>query len=258
MSFQSNTRRAVVCLLLLTLSLLALTGCDVFSPCKDGPTLRVLFIGNSYTYVNDLPGTFRQLACSGGYKVETGMAASGGWTLTDHVSSPETQQTITGQTWDYVILQEQSKTPSEPYWREAGMYPAVRSLVNTISDAGAEPILLLTWGHRDGLPAQGYTTYAEMQSALDAGYDGIAGQLHIRVAPVGKVWRKAVDQGLPLDLWQSDGSHPQKDGTYLAACVLYAELFQSSPLGLSYHMSLSQPNADQIQQLVDDYYSFPD
>jgi hypothetical protein len=255
MRFHSIIRRAVG-LLLILVCLSSLPGCDVFSPCKDGPTVRVLFIGNSYTYVNDLPATFRKLACSGGHKVETGMAASGGWTLSDHVSSPDTQKAITGQAWDYVILQEQSETPTVPYWRETGMYPAVRSLVNTIADAGAEPILLLTWGHRDGLPEQGLNTYAEMQSALETGYDGIAGQLHIRVAPVGRVWRQAVDQELPLDLWQSDGSHPQKDGAYLAASVLYAELFAESPAGLSYGMDLPQPKVDSIQSLVANYYKF--
>jgi hypothetical protein len=49
-------------------------------------TLHVLFIGNSYTYVNDLPGMFSQLACAGGHPVQTGMAAQGGWRLEDLLS----------------------------------------------------------------------------------------------------------------------------------------------------------------------------
>jgi hypothetical protein len=234
----------------------SLCGCDVFSPCRSGPVVRILFIGNSYTYVNDLPGTFRGLACSGGYKVETGMAASGGWTLADHVASADTQKLLSSQKWDYVVLQEQSETPAVATWRDGTMYPAVRSLVNTIADGGAEPILLLTWGHQDGLPDSGMADYAAMQRALDEGYNGIAGQLHIRVALVGRVWQAAVDQSLALDLWQSDGSHPAKDGTYLVACTLYAEIFQASPAGLSYRGGISREKADLIQGLVGKFYGF--
>src|SRR5512140_446441 len=73
---------------------------------------RVLFIGNSYTYVNDLPGTFAGLARAGGHKVETGMAAEGGWTLADHVQSTQTMNLLNSENWDYAVLQEQSQIPS--------------------------------------------------------------------------------------------------------------------------------------------------
>ncbi|HNK64449.1 MAG TPA: hypothetical protein PLE14_10355, partial [Anaerolineales bacterium] len=52
--------------------------------------LRILFIGNSYTFTNDLPGTFAKLAQAGGHLVEVQIAANGGWGLTDHVASADT------------------------------------------------------------------------------------------------------------------------------------------------------------------------
>ena len=70
--------------LLICLLCLALGSCA--PPCSADPACqRILFIGNSYTYYNNLPNTFARLAQVGGKRVETGMAAAGGWTLTDHV-----------------------------------------------------------------------------------------------------------------------------------------------------------------------------
>ena len=56
--------------------------------------VRVLFIGNSLTFYNDLPGTFAELALSGGFEVEVGLAAQGGWTLADHAASDQTNNLI--------------------------------------------------------------------------------------------------------------------------------------------------------------------
>jgi len=67
---------------------------------------RVLFIGNSYTTVNDLPGVFASLARSGGHRVETKRAAVDGWTLANHADSPATATALTASRWDIVVLQE--------------------------------------------------------------------------------------------------------------------------------------------------------
>jgi hypothetical protein len=55
------------------------------SPSGDSSTTRILFIGNSYTYVNNLPKTFARIAKSGGHRVVTAVSAEAGWALSDHV-----------------------------------------------------------------------------------------------------------------------------------------------------------------------------
>src|SRR5664280_2803382 len=77
-----------------------------------GSCQRILFIGNSYTYVNDLPRVFTDLARSGGHRVQTGMSAQGGWTLADHVASTSTLDLLRSSKWDFVVLQEQSEIPA--------------------------------------------------------------------------------------------------------------------------------------------------
>jgi hypothetical protein len=239
-------------LILISLALLFnLAGCASTDRCSDSgqEPLHILFIGNSYTYVNDLPTTFRKLACSGGIKVETDMAASGGWTLAQHAGSQETFQKIDSRKWDFVVLQEQSEIPAIPNSRIQSMYPAARILVSRIRLKGSKPVFFLTWGHRDGDKQFGIQSYTDMQSQLRAGYLGIAQELSAPVAGVGDVWRQAAQQPDPISLWQDDGSHPTEAGTYLAACVFYAVLFHQSPEGLPYHGNVPENTAGAIQSL---------
>jgi hypothetical protein len=70
-----------------------------------GPCIRVLFLGNSYTYVNDLPTTFAELAVAGGHNVETGMVTNGGETLAQHSAATETLDKISSASWSFVVLQ---------------------------------------------------------------------------------------------------------------------------------------------------------
>src|SRR6266508_2456679 len=95
--------------------ILVLCSCSLSTNCsnaQDTSCTRVLFIGNSYTFVNDLPNTFAKLARSGGHKVEMGMSAQGAWTLNDHLRSPETLNLLNSAGWNFVVLQEQSQIPS--------------------------------------------------------------------------------------------------------------------------------------------------
>jgi hypothetical protein len=69
---------------------------------------RVLFSGDSYTYVNDLPTTLADLAWSAGYRVDAVTLANGGESLAGHVSDPSTSSTISSGKWNWVVLQDQS------------------------------------------------------------------------------------------------------------------------------------------------------
>ena len=184
------------------------------------PATHVLFIGNSYTSVNDLPHMLTTLAAAGKHPLTVDMIAVGGATLAQHLQSPAIGDRLAAQQWNFVVLQEQSVVPAVAAARTAGMYPAVRTLVRDIRARGAKPILLLTWGRRDGLPEEGYHDYRAMQSEITAGYLAIADELNVIVAPVGVAWMTAVREDPELALWLADGSHPSLAGSFLAACTL--------------------------------------
>lgn len=219
---------------------------------RTGLSKRVLFLGNSYTYANDLPRVFAELARAGGHEVETGMLAQGGMTLADHDRASETQRVLATSHWDFVVVQEQSLIPSVEPSRSVAMYPAARSLVQKIRTAGAAPVFFMAWARRGGWPERGFANYDSMQAEIERGYLDIARELHAPVAPVGVAWRQAVQRSPAVNLWQDDGSHPSLQGTYLAACVFYAVIFRISPFGVPYDAGLPHDTAQQLQKLAGD------
>jgi hypothetical protein len=232
-------KRAVLAAILLTVSGVA---------CSTGETTEVLFIGNSYTFGNDLPGMFSELAESGGKKVATGMEAPGGWWLRDHAASTATSDAIASREWDYVFLQEQSIVPSVQSERVNNMEPAVSSLANHIRANGATPGLFLTWARRNGFADVGYASYQPMQDAITDAYVGIGHNQLMTIAPVGVAWNRVLAEHPEIPLFMNDGSHPTLHGTYLAACVFYATVFGESPVGLEYDGALGEEVAGILQQ----------
>lgn len=234
----------------LSLVVLLLAGCAGAQDTEPKDSTRVLFIGNSLTFFNDLPEMFAELARSGGHEVDADMSAQGGWTLSDHATSKKTLDKIEQQNWDFVVLQEQSAIPSIVDERNKSMYPAARLLDSKIRESGAATIFYMTWGYRDGSPEVGYKDFDAMQAQLYSGYMGIADELEAMVAPVGVAWQNGMAQDPQLDLWQGDGLHPNREGSYLAACVFYAVIYQQSPKGLKYTAELVEEKAQFLQDIA--------
>ena len=241
-------------LVLVCLFLASLCACSPQPDCLDrraaDSCIRVLFIGNSYTSVNDLPGMLTALARAGGHPMLAGMVAPGGWTLAQHLGSPQTLAALQSEHWDFVVLQEQSQAPAAEPARSQEMFPAAVALVQKIRQTSAQPILFITWAHRDGWQENNLPDYESMQLQINQGYMALANQLIIPVAPVGYAWLTARLQNPQLDLWQVDGSHPTELGTYLAACVFYAVLFRQSPENNSYQAHLSAASAHYLQSVA--------
>jgi hypothetical protein len=212
--------------------------------------MHVLFVGNSYTYYHDMPSIFADLMRAGGQEVVVGVVAAGGQTLSDHATSTRTLERIEANNWDYVIIQEQSVIPSKQGEREQQMYPSARTLDKAIRENGGNTVLFMTWGRRDGLTSEGFPDFASMQAQLSAGYLEIGNELGAIVAPVGIAWQNAVARSSQSELWDSDGSHPSKNGSYLAACVFYATIREESPEGLSYLAGLSRETAQSLQAIA--------
>jgi hypothetical protein len=210
--------------------------------------VQVLFIGNSYTFVNNMPEMFASLVRDAGYNVRVEMTATGGWTLADHVASQETRKLIAEGTWDYVVLQEQSVIPSVAQRRTTEMSPAARVLVDQIHAAGGQPLLFMTWGRRDGLPDYGFDNFTSMQAQLQSGYTKVAESLDTAVVPVGLAWQRRFEENSAISLWDSDGSHPSVEGSYLTACVFYAFIVEESPIGLEFTAGLHAERALQLQR----------
>ena len=212
--------------ILFFISLLA--GCRPTSQPQSDDPLQILFIGNSYTFVNEMPEVFAELAELGDHEVNVTMLAKAGFSLDDHAQDPETRKVLDSQSWDYVILQEKSNLP---ILDKEEMTHGVRQLNELTAGHGTKTILFMPWAYRDGFPAAELDDYQAMQSLVANVYLAVAAEFELSVAPVGIVWQAALERDPQLDLWSSDGSHPSPLGSYLAANVFYALIFGQSPVG---------------------------
>jgi hypothetical protein len=185
--------------------------------------LRVLFIGNSYTYVNDLPWLTGRLASSGkkGRALEAEMVAVGGATLKSHWEGGRALEAVRKGRWDFVVLQEQGTLPIE---HPEVMHRYARLFDAEIKRAGARTVFYLTWARQGNEQAQ---------AALTESYVSIAKELGAKLAPVGLVWQQVRRENPGLKLYSEDGRHPDPAGSYLAACVFYVTFYGESPAGLS-------------------------
>lgn len=182
-------------------------------PRAAGAPVRVLFIGNSYTYYNNMPELVAQL--SGGM-IETRMVVRGGASLQQSWDLGQAPAAIREGKWDWVVIQEQSllggmridgtEQVNEPdfFFDNVRMYDA------EIRKVKAKTMLYLTWARRAAPEQQAFLTHA---------YTTIAQELGLTVAPVGVAWQRAREKEPSLILHAADGSHPSPLGSYLAACV---------------------------------------
>ena len=151
-----------------------------------------------------------------------------------------------------MVLQEQSQLLSftrEQWQRET--YPFAKALQDKISTDGARTLLFMTWGYRLGdrhnWPGD---TFVGMQARLAQGYSELAAELPASVAPAGLAWAEALRRRPGLDLWDSDGRHPDKEGSYLAACVFYADLTGRDPARSTFTGGLQPADARFLQRVA--------
>lgn len=218
---------------------------------------RILFLGNSYVYYNDLPTMLTNLALSGGHDLFVDSITKGGAMLDEFLcEDSELCSTLADklrdEKWDFVVLQEQSQIPALIDKRKELMYPSIRLLNKKIKDNGGKTVLFMTWGRHFGDAENGFEDFESMQEALKVGYTIISAEIKALLAPVGIAWSKAKSMDDNMALWVEDCSHPSVMGTYLTACVFYAILLKESPVGLAYRSELPKEMAQLLQQIAID------
>jgi hypothetical protein len=228
---------------------------------------KVLFLGNSHTYVNDVPGLVADLARSAGDTLYHEMVAPGGYTLGwnpfAHFTDPISLEKIAQGGWDFIVLQEQSQIPSIPVLRDSCMLPASAILHDSVKSANpcARVLFYLTWGWRFGgiqcfspnYCSTDFSDFGQMQDSVTVAYKGIADSLADWIAPVGEAWRYAIDH-YSMVLHSGDNCHANIKGSYLAACVFYDVIFGKRSFGNDFISGLS--DTAHILQFVADSIVF--
>lgn len=207
----------------------------VYQPAA-GPQ-RILFIGNSLTYANDLPAMVATLARSVGRPLVCESVAFPDFGLEEHWKSGEARKAIAAGRWDTVVLQQ---GPSSQSASRVMLIDYTKRFDAEIKKAGARTALYMVWPakqRRGDFEGSGQSYRAAAQS------------VGATLLPVGDAWRAVMAADAKVPLYAADDFHPSGTGSYLAALVIYRHLTgQAAPAtpvlgGALPHASLLQAMA---------------
>ena len=209
-------------------------------------TTRILFVGNSYTYYNNLPFIFKQIAMMEGHYIDCRMTTKGGYTMKKHLTFEPTRLAVEAGGYDYAFLQDQSY--ERIFSGTEDDYGSLQGMTDLVAYVRAHSpktniVISLTWGRKHGdnhLRKQDkplvkkypsfFTDFDAMQARLNEVVDIEAKCVDAMIAKQGPAWQIVRRERPDIELFNKDGSHPSYTGSYLAAAVSYLTIFKQ-PFG---------------------------
>jgi hypothetical protein len=205
-------------------------------PAGLGPGARVLFIGNSLTAANDLPGEVRALATAEGLGWDVQAELLGGAGLEDHWQRGAAQALIQSGHWDAVILQQ---GPSSLAESRTNLRQWAAQFDRLVRAAGGRSALYMVWPELSR-----FSWFDRVRDSYALAARDVSGWF----LPAGEAWRAAWRGDPSLALYGSDGFHPTAAGSYAAALTIFAGLSGRSPLGLPAPATVDPTTAERLQQ----------
>jgi len=198
--------------------------------------LRVLFIGNSFTYTNDLPAIVASLAEATGQKQFAYKSiAFPDFSLEDHWQQGEARKAIASKAWDFVVMQQ---GPSALPESRTLLLEYARRFDAEIRRAGAKPAFYMVW--------PSYPRFSDFDRVSES-YRLAADEIKSALFPAGEAWRAAWRRDAKLKLYSPDGLHPSQAGSYLNALVIYEQLYGKSPVGLPARLQIRSKTISKIE-----------
>lgn len=212
---------------------------------------HILFVGNSHTFTNDLPQIFYNMTLAFDKECEVYELTEGGYYL-QQFDDPKDElgakleNGLKSTKLDFVILQDNTNASASDS-PDKDMYPYIASLDAKIKESGGQTALFMTWAPKNGISSTITLSRDEIQSTIANNYITAANQIDGLLFPVGIAFSIVADEHPDIELWDQDEMHPSLAGSYLASCIMYAQLFQESPEGCTYIDDLDSNTASILQ-----------
>jgi hypothetical protein len=220
---------------------------------EDVEVLNVLFIGNSLTYVNDIPRIVEGMRVAKGFAVNCTGITNGGYTLEDHLdfNISKIANELFSRHYSYIIIQEQSYNSFINY---QSFLDSVKSFKEIAFLFEAELLLYQTWTYRDGAPLldQLFKTRDEMHLEIVSAYQNAADFTNTRIIRVGEIFYQFMKDNPEISLYMDD-IHANLAGSYLSSCVHYISIFNDSVVNNPYETLLDADLKLKIQQFVTNF-----
>ncbi len=203
--------------------------------------VKILFIGNSSTYYNNMPSMVEGLAKADNIDCQIRSITASNYKLTQFATSGNSYNTeimnaLSMDKWDFVVLQEHR----EPIMQNLEKtQTALTTLKKAIEDSGARTVLYETQADCIGrdFTINGSSIYFDhntLQYYMNKNYYYLSGVLDCSLAPAGLYYTRCLNIYPEISLYNTDMIHPSVEGSYLAACVLYQTIFNKSAYNNQY------------------------
>jgi hypothetical protein len=221
-------------------------------------TLRVLFVGNSFTYFYNLPQVLNAMSeFSEKVHIETRTSLVGGSRISQHLNQEKGTQTVeilNNQTFDYVVINHHSLATNDD---ADSFFEVSKKMVELVRSKNAVPVFMMTWA---------YHSNPLMIKNIATAYDDMGKRLGVDVVPCGNLFTEVRTWRPDLNMFDDDDKHPSKHGTYLNGLAFFKYFTNEKTTEIPERITsvdkngqkfwllfLSPENADFLQQLVDDY-----
>jgi hypothetical protein len=226
-----------------------------------GDTTKVLFIGNSFTFVEDVPGLVKGLSDKAGHPFSFFMHAPGGISVGDvgqgtdaHMNNPIVYDAIRASNWDFVVIQDNQGR----FVDGGGIFPSpnaskvieghlkLRDSIRRYLPC-ARTLWFSGWAWKDGYTGLG--TGEDLIRNIYENYRVLNDTAHEIIVPIGSAWLYAM-QALPaVDLWSADRAHQSLAGSYVTASTIYSSIFRKDPENIPFDGGLDTAVARQLRKL---------
>lgn len=195
--------------------------------------IKVLFIGNSFTFYSNIPGIFGELAKGAGKNVTVESVTNGSWTLskfadkTDEYGAKVHAKLTASDDYDAIILQDQS---TRPLANKTGFVSGIKAMADKINSTqkSCRIYLYATWGFEE-YASKNNMTIPKMEAKIRAEYASAAKEIGATVCNVGKAFTEVYTENKDINLYYPDNKHPSYTGAFLSACVHVSTILGIDP-----------------------------
>ncbi|MCD8209372.1 MAG: leucine-rich repeat domain-containing protein [Coprobacillus sp.] len=234
-------------------------------------SVTALFIGNSFTYYNDIPALFQEIANAAGEEVYAESITEGSHTLAQFADptderGAEVEEALTTNQYDVIVLQEHSTRPATNYNLYKDAVATLQTRINETQE-NCEIYLYATWGYQEAANDEpSVSTIPEYEMLLRNATEQCASELGLKVCEVGKAFTYVYENS-DINLYYSDNKHPSYFGSYLSACVhaatiLNCDVRETTYLGDTFSRYAARCNDGELTALAyywlfDEYFNAP-
>ena len=216
---------------------------------------RILFVGNSLTYYNDMPQLFKSIAEEKGHRVEVQAHTVGGAGLATLLPSEEVLRLVQDGRWDKVVLQPGTGESAGQSLSTAATAQAINRFVETLHATSPDAKVYLyeiPYGIPPGDGNGDYDYYLMAQGIILDSVRNIARLVGVPFAPAGECFREhyATHHDLMLHPVYNE-IHPNLAGSYLVACAIFETLFEEPIAPCRFHSTLEASQAEYLQGIAD-------